>query len=105
KEARTARQGAEYAFADRVGIARPDGGGRLRIIIRRARHRVSAGSSERGRELAGSGIHGHGIPRTLLHQLSSVSESVPADGAGTVFQTRRGVNNAPFTARSPGTHH
>src|SRR5581483_7193066 len=100
KEARTARQGAEYAFADRVDIARPDGGGRLRIIIRRARHRVSAGSSERGRELAGSGIH-----RTLLHQLSSVSESVPADGAGTVFQTRRGVNNAPFTARSPGTHH
>src|SRR5262245_1585669 len=74
-----------------MGIDRIDGGWRLRVGIGQTRRRFSALETKCRRELARGGVHRNRIPGPFLYQLSSVSQSIPADSTGTLLHKNIGV--------------
>ncbi len=77
----------EHAEPDRVGVARPDGGGRGRIIRRsRAASTYLAATQARGWGMARTAVQRRRFPARVLSALPRLSPVFPAAGAGALPQ-------------------
>ncbi len=78
--------GAEPALPDRLGAARPDGGGRGRERRGRARDRLSRAGAARGRRWDEELYNAVGFPRVFYLRYHGYSAVLPALGAGALPQ-------------------
>src|SRR5262249_58828058 len=105
------RARAEHGIADRLGAARPDGGGSGRPSGGQARHRLSLTHAGRRRLLERAALYRHGFSARVLSALPRLFEVLPVVGAGALPQPhecqypRRGVRDVgrlDYSAASSG---